>query len=212
MPEKELSAETSHGVSPLNIVALEFNSKSVSQATQTPCAPNEITICLTPTVKLLDTCKNAYNEASWGRFPWITISGLIGSKTRDILLNLDSQNPAGKFESSISWDQDQGQLILKPVVGLDENVDACVTFTLRNPARGQTAVPVSISADIMTNTQALLGNTLGISFPVFSATVAQTSPFPCDINTLSVALKSNLPMHGYCNNQITVTGLCGTIP
>ena len=103
---RELTAVNSHGISPLVISRLEFNtgSSTITQSNRNPCAPNVITICLRPTVMLLNTCRDDYNAGTpYNRHPWITISGLQGTKTTSATLVLENPTPTIKFATPASW-------------------------------------------------------------------------------------------------------------
>jgi hypothetical protein len=103
---RELTAVNSHGISPLAISNLEFNTgpSTITQSDHNPCAPNVITICLRPTVKLLNTCRDHYNSGTpYARYPRITISGLQGTKTTNTTLALENPTPASKFATPASW-------------------------------------------------------------------------------------------------------------
>jgi hypothetical protein len=100
---RELTPVNSHGISPLVISKLEFTG-STTQSDRNPCAPNKITICVRPTVKLLNTCRDDYNAGTpYNRYPWITISGLQGTKTTSTTLALETQTPSSKFATPASW-------------------------------------------------------------------------------------------------------------
>ena len=136
-----------------------------------------------------------------------SISGLKGTKTTASQLPLTNQN---SFETPALWNQERGELTLKPSVDIQASVQQCVTILVRNPAWGQIQQQVKIHCDILSHDQQNLGVTLGVSFPVYFAKIEQSSAFPCDVNTITVSLSSNVPIYGFCANKLTVTGLCGS--
>ena len=219
MPDQDLTQDdTSPYVPPMSVAPLVFNTKTVTQSSSHPCAPNTIEFCLQPSVNIIKECINEINGTAYDRHPNIFIEGLTGTKTSGPTISLTQAQASGsKFVDSAQWDS-SGTLTLDPLE-TDQILSTelvCFSIDVRNRAWGQNAPSISISADIMTHNEVAMDSgsgttaTLFVETPVFSAEVVQSTQYPCHDNTISLTLTSSVPMYGFCTQLITVEGLCGS--
>jgi hypothetical protein len=220
-----LSPDTSNGkLMPLRVLRLEFLEFASQQEDNSPCALNRITMCFRPSVNIIGTCKNELSSFTNYGFPKIYISGLTGTKapTGSSLTVADNDllQPTTAFNTSATWSRAEGTLRLQVLKDINSGVTQCIYFTVRNPANGQAAPTISLVSEVFSPKPETgispaagcaqpKGCTLSVVNITLNASIEQSSPFPCSTNIITVSLLSSVPMRGYCNNLITVSGLCG---
>jgi len=181
------------------------------------CGMQEITVVIKTNVPILSACT-----------PTITIANIVGNtKTANTnTLSLSGANVADLGDGAWTKTSNIGQLKVD-VTGDISTIDAAGMYTvefkfgLQNPS-GLTAAdsPYQVSMDF--------GNTvwpdvvskrislecerpLFVKSPTFTFTVAVTSAYPCDDNTLTLTLSSDIDIEvcpDSCN-EVTITGLSG---
>ena len=90
------------------------------------------------------------------------------------------------------------------------------SFSLDNPAKELTGTVPQVEAVVCTScnltSNRMIGKVMVVSPLNFSATIWQSSPFPCDINTITVSLVHySVPVLTLCNPSVTITGLRNAI-
>jgi hypothetical protein len=162
--------------------------------------------------------------------PVITLSGLLGADCPDTA-NLIITQSADVFDPSATWHRNNGTLVLKPLQDIVDGID--FSFTLVNPARGQSASSgiemgvtgtnyalsgFNMQANIILTLPAGLDATMN---PLFvqnalfvESRIGQTSPFLCDQNVIKLYLRSSVSLF-HCKTIITLGGFAGmssTVP
>jgi hypothetical protein len=94
------------------------------------------------------------------------------------------------------------------------------SFTVVNPAAGQTAGVISFEAVGQPMSPRTVFSTMDVAYSQFTTRgIRQSSPWPCDDNTITVTLVSSSPLYRSCQgNQagttppgVTISGLTGTM-
>jgi hypothetical protein len=142
---------------------------------------------------------------------------------------------AGGQVGSGYWDDrdDKKELVLQVFQDMECNIEYIFSFTLGNPRDGQDPPEISIEAKRLhpgreltkivktamnpdretTPTGGVKGDAeaLKIRYPQFTVhTIVQSSSTPCDLNTIAVTLRSNVPLIAACKPRVTMTGLVGS--
>jgi len=195
----------------LGIIQPQFVGKSIEQSSSAPCDSNTITVSLATNVPIDAGTK-------------ITISGLTQSQT-----NSTSQMPVYSDSNTTSclnstgvWDEESGELVVQVNTSWSRRGDAwdCIfSFTLDNPAKELQGVVPLVTATIcaehdpaaagcpVTSNQ-MTGTVMVVSPLDFEARIWQSSPFPCDVNTITVSLTHKVvDLLSICNPTITISGL-----
>ena len=208
---------------PFKIVAPYIDASSrVYQSSDEPCADNTISVSLTTNVPL-------YLECS----PKITLTGLTSSSSDTTVTELDLIfDSVSRSVTMESWTRTTGILVIVPGVDVDSSSNQFqVIFTLINPSHHQNApgmdVDISYSGSSAWSTSALFTIFNGVTgiagssnseeyYPmkireaVISASIIQSSPFPCDQNTITVSMSADVTLRSRCNPTITLSGLDGS--
>jgi len=185
-------------------------SSSAWQSSDEPCAVNTIAVTLTTNVPLYFACT-----------PKITLSGLTSSSS-DSLSDITSVVLVDAGSTSVtaeSWTRETGTLILAPNGYVPQNF--AVRFTLINPSYHQNAPGMTVGIqysgayDFVSNFPACTGCTspdypMKIRNAVISSSIIQSSPFPCDQNTITVTVSADVTLQARCDPQITLQGLSGS--
>ena len=190
---------------------------TIRQTSSLPCdTENTIHVALTLNRPLALAC-----------IPMITLTGLYGADCPDTD-HLNISQSADLLDQSATWDRTAGTLVLRPLSDIVDAID--FSFTLVNPARGQSASAAITMAVTGTN-YALSGFNLmesgldvNLTLPqgldanysvlyvqealITEAKIGQTSPFLCDMNVITLYLKSSAPLT-HCKTIITVSGFAG---
>ena len=197
-------------------------SSDVHQSSDEPCADNTIDVTLRTNVPLYITCT-----------PKITLSGLYSSSSgalSDITnVDLEVDGPTSLGVTTESWDRATGILILAPTVTVESASsppnDFVVRFTLINPSHYQAApgmtvgIQYSDAYDFSRNYVSFLSGATGLAadYPmeirsaIIVSSILQSSPFPCDENTITVFLSADVTLQARCDPQITLEGLTGSV-
>ena len=192
---------------------------NISQSSNFPCDQfNTITVTTNINIPLFSSCN-----------PSLTISGLTGSTTL---------TPFGLFSFSpslfsnisfVSWNSASGTLQFSTSSLSSSSADGTLTgfgfrFVLSNQAYFQNAPTISLQLNLVdylnfnnrfglqqagTNTQT---SPMYILQPNVALHSSQSSPYPCDNNTLTFELYSQMPIFHACSPLISFTGLVGTVP
>jgi hypothetical protein len=197
---------------PLRIQCLVMQG-TIRQSSALPCdAGNMIHVALTLNRPLTLTCQ-----------PVITLTGLLGSKclTGPTLNISQSQN---FFKPEVAWNWASGTMILEPMQDLATFVN--FSFTLKNPAQGQSAntnITIEVRGSnylkgfkMFNNFRLNLPTGLQAEFyPLFVknakltlAKIGQQSPFLCDLNAITLKINSNVTVK-HCQTIITVGPFAG---
>lgn len=195
---------------PMRIRFPVFTLRNITQSSDVPCHLSTITVDLESTVPLFRACNLA-----------VTIAGLIGSDTDDtpelpiVAVTADTY----PFGQNGTWSKVGGQLVLMVEADVEATTVMTFSFELRNPAVEVKAAAVTISASgqavfpgaKMRGTPNAKGmDPYGVVAAAFTVKrIGQSSPWPCDLNTLTVSLVSNTPLLASCMPEITITGLDG---
>ena len=190
-------------LSPLFVQTASIIEVGATQTSAVPCAESAITITLKMTVKLLPKCH-----------PTLTISGLTNS------LSDNTAVANANIFSMVSWSREGGQLVLAASAAIEAHSAISVTFTLRNPNFGQARQPVTIHGNIWNAMNQNWGQynfsgaaqatdlaPLRVDTLTMRSWVGQSSPYPCDANTLTVTISTNIQLMKVCNPVITVYNL-----
>ena len=201
---------------PFKIVAPYIDASSrVYQSSDEPCATNTISVSLTTNVPL-------YLECS----PKITLKGLYSSSSDTAetdITGLDLIFDSGSRSVTLeSWTRTTGTLVIVPGVDVDSTSNEFqVKFTLINPSHHQSApgmdVDISYSSSAWSGLTDIAGSSaseedypMKIREAVISASIIQSSPFPCDQNTITVSMSADVTLRSRCNPKITLSGLDGS--
>ena len=208
----------------LGIIQPVFVKRIIDQNSMAPCATNKISVTLQVNVPLLPGLE-------------ITITGLIGAQTTTTTLDIQAQDPSKPcFEHEAKWDRTTGTLTLFVAANMDANMECSLSFELSNPAGHQSgAVPtvhafVCVTCPVLENTMS--GTVMKVSPLNFDSYIWQSSPFPCDENTITVSLAHHdpectgvlhdsciagsidtqkVPLFEICNPQVTISGLTNAV-
>jgi len=182
---------------------------AIGQSTRYPCQDNTVSISLTASVPLLQTCGTTEATRTW---PKITISGLglisTGSNSAlGLVSDGDIQFPASTGE----WD------------AATDTLKIIVTADLVQEKLYQFSIVVKNSPEYQTNTVLILIDKLTVCKPTSvgelfitqpylgaSSAVTQSSPYPCADNTITVKVDTNVPLMDDCAPKVTVSGLTGS--
>ena len=195
---------------PLSIREISFTSLIIAQSSFSPCELNSITLTLRTDGPLFQSC-----------LPRLTLTGLSGSATSSTALAL-AVVAAGPFSSSGSWEQSGTLSIPLMAGGLERVLRGCVaysiTFLLKNPVQPQSASPVTLSGLPTISTAIASTLTASNSDPIkvldlvwAQKVVTSTSRNPCELNTITIVLESNINILQSCVESLQFTGLAGSM-
>ena len=111
-----------------------------------------------------------------------------------------------------SWSNTDKTLKLYANRTLSPNTDYTFSFVVINPAQGQAASDISVTSVGFPITKIKAGvamRTVHTTFEVLD--IGQSSPFPCDENTITLTLKTNVPIFSTCDPSLTISNLVGTL-
>ena len=198
---------------PLFIRSLNFTTKRIAQSDAHPCAPNAITVTLQTSVNLLATCLSESNDA-FARYPRITISGLTGTRVGPSAFV--SSSPAFD-EVNPFFDATAGTLVFTPLADVLSTEEYTFNFTVRNQPTAQSAPSIRVSADIMPAGPSAMDSPSDALYQAMSVIqpailvegtfVNQSTDQPCAVNTITIAIATNVPIYTFCNPSLTFTGL-----
>jgi len=196
----------------LDVVAASWTVSTIHQTSAHPCAPNNISISITPDINVDRSCVHT-----------LTVTGLVGSTTGGSNVNLvPSGTSTAVFGGSAGWDRSAGQLTLTVLSNLVGNTSVYFEFELQNQAESQGAQAISISAPFLFPESTLKGSDImRIDALVFSnLQVTAGSTWPCSINVLDVYFAMSVPLRNDCKRtdtlvaydrfpRLTIEGLTG---
>eukprot|EP00961_Rhodomonas_salina_P289266 3908901-Rhodomonas_salina.1 len=124
----------------------------------------------------------------------------------------------------VSWDQATGTMVLNATSDTAAATYS-ISFTVANPYFGRARSTAAIEGNIFNSAGAQQFTTTMVpdasasgNHPMYVAAVefqvalvGQSSPYPCDNNTLTVTFATNLDLYAWCNPVITVSGLTNAI-
>jgi hypothetical protein len=202
---------------PLKIWDPVFTIKEIWQSSSTPCDENIITVTIKSSVPLFAVCK-----------PVLTLKGLMGSDTHSKHLDIVAKSTASPFENLGNWHKESGTLKLRVTSDTIETDVLSFTFKLNNPSKGQAPAPNQVKLEVKegivfdslvnnvvtpfsmevpaTKTVADYPITVGVAAFTVKA-IGQESPWPCDLNTISVTLVSNVTLLSACSPTVIIKGL-----
>ena len=120
---------------PLKVHALSFWTKDINQSSPYPCAFNTISVTLDTSVPLLVNSMYPSLQCQ----PTITIKGLKGSQTASTPSLAVILNGGGKFASSASWTQDDGDIVFTVLASTTAGQEMHLSFNLTNKAAPQSS-------------------------------------------------------------------------
>ena len=193
-----------------------LSSSSIVQSSAYPCDPaNSITVNLQFNIPISSVCS-----------PSLVISNLTGSTTTSGIV-LKSTSPSSFSNlSSVSWTSTSGLLSFRissvPAVSLDGTLTSLgFTITLSNRAFAQASPSVNVSIGynggvtfswVQPTFPLIQNNPMFIYQPALASVLtAQSSPYPCDVNTIAFEMQSNSPIFVQCKPVFTISGLTGTV-
>ena len=191
-------------------------SSSIVQSSSFPCDPaNLITVSLFFNLPIFSACT-----------PSLVISNLTGSTTTSGII-LQATSPANFSNVSVvTWVQATGQLSFQisslAAVPSDGSMTSLgFSFTLSNRAFAQANPAIAVSIGylggltfswVLPTLSVLQNNPMLIVQPtLLNVLSAQSSPYPCDINTIAFEMQTNAPTFFQCKPTITISGLTGTV-
>jgi len=199
---------------------------NIGQSTPLPLAANTITVTFVTNI--------AIDNAAWSNIIKLTISGLTGSTTVDnsalTVSDVESSGTATYFESGAAWTQSSGTLVLsqKIFVKIPAGQTLKFTFAVTNSATERFARSMSFiiystemmhAGHVTPDEDTLLnipGAIAGDAAPLrvwanamTIKTIAQSTPFPGDLNTITVFLSPSGYLSGAENSKVTIEGLIG---
>lgn len=209
----------------LRVWELRFEYHSINQTSAIPCALNTITVLFKTNVPLLKTTLCS---------PTVTISGglagAIGPAEGPMALFDVTPNTTSRFTSNTSntttqhsdWNNTEGHKSL--VLSVRESTAAGVmyglSFIVTNPAKFQACPTATITAQGCGDTSSSLGVSTVMNngdqtkcamkieeLIITHARIQQSSPFPCDNNTITSEFRFNLPVLSACAPRVTIRGL-----
>eukprot|EP00961_Rhodomonas_salina_P054389 730705-Rhodomonas_salina.1 len=119
----------------------------------------------------------------------------------------------GSVPSGASWDNSNKELHLYVNESLAAHTTYTVSFNVTNPAQPQTAPALTVTGTGIPVTTASISSSDALTVAQFSFDIkemSQSSPFPCDDNTITVTLTSTMPLLYSCAPQITLSNLIDT--
>ena len=126
--------------------------------------------------------------------------------------DLDARAGNVSYSGYGSWSNTDKKLKLYAIANLVPDTDYTFSFVVINPAQGQAASNISVTSVGFPISKIKAGvamHTLNTMFDVLD--IGQSSPFPCDENTITLTLKTNLPVFSTCAPTLTISNLVGTI-
>eukprot|EP00961_Rhodomonas_salina_P093788 1261716-Rhodomonas_salina.1 len=192
---------------PLKIVDPVFEVRTIVQDSAIPCDNNTISVVLQSTVPLFASCATT-----------VTIVGLEDSDTEDTTLPLNVHY--GPIDQEAVWEKTAGSLTFEVVADWDENAEMSFDFVLRNRAAGrastENSIYISASGDIVFDEQSmpLPAGQAASDYPIYveeasltTTEIEQSDEYPCDLNTISVSLVSNVALLAECSPKVIITNL-----
>ena len=200
----------------------------VQQQTSHPCALNRISITITTNVPIFEICA-----------PTLTLTGFTASSTTSLgagELSMLGGTTSGPDISIVSWVRTTGTLVLDLPTIDQGTTDGTTTFSftvdLRNPSKYQDAPGVDLIlaySDVWTNlatengtnyvaegNAGALFSSASVSYPfkisllTVSSSFAQSSPYPCDNNTITVTFTPSHNLIPECLPQVSLAGMIGS--
>ena len=192
--------------------AVQVSSLTISAIAQQqwpyPCSLNTISVTITPSVSLLNTCADSTGAQSF-QYPKLTISGFTGSKDGTIAVSTNSPAPYDQNSITVEYSTTTKNIVINfasSSAGLLANTANTFIFQYRNRENAQNALALKIQADpgVLTNPAPF---TIGDGAPswigyypgyimdptvVASTNVYQSSDMPCAKNTISVSITTNV--------------------
>jgi len=199
----------------------------IGQSTPLPEATNTITVTFVTNVNI--------DNAAWSNIIKLSITGLTGTQTADdsslAITDIQNSGTATYFESTADWSRTTGTLVLSQKIYTQINAFTTLvfSFSVTNPSTPQ--MPPTLSWSIVSTELMHSGNLepdldsvpavacaeAGDSAPLSVRTsgvcikeIAQSTPFPGALNTLTVSLAPTGYLRGSENSKITITGLTGS--
>ncbi|KAJ1491074.1 hypothetical protein T484DRAFT_1776118, partial [Baffinella frigidus] len=151
--------------------------------------------------------------------PKVTIQNIKNTKTPDGPLELRSAS-AVTFTGNFT---NRDLVVIADGAGTVAGVQYTVRFTLENPHTAQDADQLHVAVDtvkqttsgreVMTSALAAELAPMKIREPAFvsGTNFTQTSSYPCDNNTITATLISNVPIFAACSPTFTISGLVDTM-
>jgi hypothetical protein len=208
---------------------LVLNSSVLSQSSPYPCDVNSISVRIFSNVPLYKNCT-----------PQFTIIGLrntqTGSQSNNVSMVLQRITPENTLINASTWEQSSGTLQFDVTSDLvsDEysNVNNNGTtsfsfnFAVRNwqksndgpsiTIKGSFRNPLVLGLELWDNL--VIRGENKSEFPLYllqpsinALNLTQSSPYPCDNNTILVEFTTNTPIFAACRPTFILTGLTGSI-
>jgi hypothetical protein len=211
---------------PMSIAKTVFTKAHISQSTNMPCQTNTITVSLKGT-RILSSCVAK-----------LTISGLLSSVHSSATIAVSNENGGNAWRTAAAVDWANGAMTVH-LAEFPSNTDVSFSFTIKNPSAETHASTVSImieAADLSTSAAQdrsdikLLPSQI-MTMPAQSAlrpitvtqahfiapdtastrvgNIIQSSPYPSKSNTITVSLRSSVPLNTRCDVMVTIGPLEG---
>jgi hypothetical protein len=144
----------------------------------------------------------------------------VGTTTKLSLISLINPQPAsGAWNNTIVWDANNNKIVVSLIGDLAAGVVWSFAFKVRNGPLSQSAVSISLVQGV--GTQVSPTQALGIDSLVFNRRyIEQSSPYPCDVNRITVTLQTNIDLLNTCGSAsgvgdnvfpaLTISGLQGS--
>eukprot|EP00961_Rhodomonas_salina_P050639 680035-Rhodomonas_salina.1 len=203
--------------SALRIWVLEFEESSSDQSNSGPCAENTISVSFRTNIPLLRTSLCAPILAFTGFTNAIAASGAIDLTTATTMTFASSDGSLDMGE----WDNANKELHLYIEDSTMADTAYSFEFIVSNPAGAQVCQTISVSGsgcgdihgqahgvdDVLDSASGDMCTMTVEELDFDSYVATQSSPFPCDNNTITLSFSINVPMLVRCSPQITISGL-----
>jgi len=222
----------------MRVKAPVFCTKNIGQSSPWPCDMNTLTVTITPTTILygnISTITISGLVGAQATSGALKIDDGSNGQRHDLLFATKLQSNGGVV-GHVNWipNDNSGILVLHLVQNMECNGEYIVSFKVQNPDDGQAAQIIMIEANDLhperPNTKIVAAamvpdderipvvrgvkgdsKPLFVRDPVFTVrNIVQASSTPCDVNTISVSLKSTVPFFASCSPKITLKGLLGS--
>jgi len=196
-----ISALAGSAIDPMQIDALTWSTKSISDTNTYPCFENVITLTIQPDVDLYASCVE-----------YLEFSGFTGSMTGSSSLSI--VDDSSTFNKTASWSMSSGILQVFLVGTMSKDTKYTISFTIRNGKEPQVAQDsIAINAPLLssTNQQVMVGSVLQILEPTWAVSISSSSKNPCASNSISISVApATAPIAKFCDSKITVRGIKGS--
>ncbi len=148
------------------------------------------------------------------------MTGFLGTTTKLSLISLINPQPtSGAWNNTIVWDANNNKIVVSLIGDLAAGAVWSFAFKVRNGPLSQSAVSISLLQGA--GTQVSATPALGIDSLIFNRRyIEQSSPYPCDLNRITVTLQTNIDLLNTCGSAsgvgdnvfpaLTISGLQGS--